>query len=296
MKWQIFCIFLIYKILKIKCNDNSTNMTSENQTEMRNDTDRLSMKYKDPESKTIDYDYYKNFNLTAELEKKYKEMQGDKNSSYYENADKIDSNYKRKKTKSEELEDQQWNEKIEQFSPESLVTTVVERGTTQIFYEEILVSTNATLAFYLHDEESKMDFEIISPNGITLYRGKNKNRVFHDFQAYTTGAYAFHLINDKYKVKKKVTFALHSGSNIDRSLDMEHLSQLYSKIDLADSKMKEFAFANKMLARKIEGHFEIAGLHNGKIFWYSIMETILMVVILIIQLLYIKNLLNKYSS
>jgi hypothetical protein len=48
-----------------------------------------------------------------------------------------------------------------------------------------------------------------------------------------------------------------------------------------------------MINRKYEGHYEITKVHNKNIVSYSIIESVIMVMILSFQFFYISNLISK---
>jgi hypothetical protein len=50
-----------------------------------------------------------------------------------------------------------------------------------------------------------------------------------------------------------------------------------------------------MILKKIEGHFESTMRHNKHIVSFSIAESATMVIVLIVQLFYIKNLVEKHN-
>jgi hypothetical protein len=145
-------------------------------------------------------DYYENFNLTEELEKKYNETGEEHDEEYYKNIENLDKRKtKRDKIKQrEEEENRLWEEKIHAFSPHNLLTIVLSPGEYEIFYEEIkIVPTNITIAFYVHDETSKIDFEVYNPKNKGIHRSRGKNKAFFEFLATQPGIYEIHVDNQR---------------------------------------------------------------------------------------------------
>ena len=109
---------------------------------------------------------------------------------------------KDKKKIKEEEEIKAWEEKIKNFTPESLMTVKVDKSKYEIFYEEItVVPTKIVLAFYVHDEDSKIDFEVYSPTQKMIKKIKAKNRGFAELEIKVAGAYEFHINNERVLTK-----------------------------------------------------------------------------------------------
>lgn len=58
--------------------------------------------------------------------------------------------------------------------------------------------------------------------------------------------------------------------------------------------MTDTIFNQKMMSRKLEGHYDSTKVHNQKIVSYSIVETVLMIIIFFAQFLYIKKLVDQH--
>jgi hypothetical protein len=256
--------------------------------------EKSTLKYKDNETKTIDYKYYENFNLTQELEKQYQE----KGSKYYEDVEQVKATYgkKEKKDKIAEREMKEWEQKTANFNPDIILTSLLPKGGFEVFYDDIQkIPSKVQIAFYINDEESKIDFEAFSPRKTKITLIRNKNRGYYEFTANMAGVYEFHISNERYKTIKKVTFAIHSEANIEHSMDTDTLSEMDKKVNAVESKMNEFYVNKKMEMRKYEGHFELSRQHNSSIMTYSLLETIIMIVILVVQLYYLRSIFNKHA-
>ncbi len=90
----------------------------------------------------------------------------------------------------------------------------------------------------------------------------------------------------------KATFALHSTKEDMKGLNADHLTNLYKDVDSINDGIREIHFNQKMLNRKFESHYDSTKKHNRNITFWSILETGLISIILISQLLYIKSLLD----
>jgi len=157
-------------------------------------------------------DYYENFNLTEELEKRFENdiYDGDKNEEYYKDIEDLD-----KHTSNNENEDREWETKIHTFLPQNLLTVNINKGDYSIFYEEIkIIPSNITIAFYVHDESSKIDLEIYNPENKLVHKVKGKNRAYHNFIGTKSGIYEFHL--DNQRVSKFLFYNTYSLDNLEK--------------------------------------------------------------------------------
>jgi hypothetical protein len=129
------------------------------------------------------------FNLTyyEELHKKY-----------YENLDKVEEVPKTQEELDEEMKEaQEWENRMQNYFPENILTVTVEPGQNEFFYIDIdLLPNKIVLAFYVHDEEEKIDFEA-SYNKVVIHKAKNKGKYFYEFNPEKEGTYTFVLRNDR---------------------------------------------------------------------------------------------------
>jgi len=75
-----------------------------------------------------------------------------------------------------------------------------------------------------------------------------------------------------------------------KGVSTDHLSNIFKDVDIINNGIREIHFNQKMLNRKFESHYDSTKKHNHNITFWSMLETGLMSFILIIQLFYIKSL------
>ena len=147
---------------------------------------------------------YNDFNLTEEVEKKYDDYEEDKPHDYFENVDNIEDHKPIKKSKreiEEEKYNEDWDEKVAKLNAHDLLTFKIPRREYEIFYDVIeTVPVNVTVAYYVHDDKSKIDFEVYNNRQKIIYKLKGKNRGFAEFLVREPGRYEFHLSNEKVKI------------------------------------------------------------------------------------------------
>lgn len=149
---------------------------------------------------------YKNFNLTEEVEKEYEKYQEDKDAEYFDNMDDLDKNdkynKKQKKKNKQDLEEErynkEWDEKVSKMHAHDLLTFRVNKKDFELFFEDIeQVPVVITCAFYLHEDNGKIDFEVFNNKRKTVFKLKSKNRGFYEFEVREPGRYEFLLSNER---------------------------------------------------------------------------------------------------
>ena len=80
-----------------------------------------------------------------------------------------------------------------------------------------------------------------------------------------------------------------------KGVSTDHLSIVLSDVERVNNGIREIQFNQKMLNRKFESHYDSTNKHNKNITFWSMLETGVMSVILVIQLFYIKSLVEQHN-
>lgn len=80
-----------------------------------------------------------------------------------------------------------------------------------------------------------------------------------------------------------------------KGVSTDHLTNLLSDVERVNNGIREIHFNQKMLNRKFETHYDTTNKHNKNITFWSMLETGLMSAILIVQLFYIKSLVEQHN-
>jgi hypothetical protein len=157
------------------------------------------------------------------------------------------------------------------------------------------IPSHVKIAFVVSDENTFIDFEIISPDQKTIFKAYEKAHLYHNFNVTQPGEYIFSLDNRNNDQSTRVTFAIHQGNSTDTHLTHEQLNQVWENIKLINKKAKNSIFSSKILSKKSDAHYEHVKSHNRKIVFLSIFETAIMSLIFFFQLCYIRSLANKIN-
>lgn len=79
-----------------------------------------------------------------------------------------------------------------------------------------------------------------------------------------------------------------------KGVSTDHLTNIQNDVERVYNGFREIHFNQKMLNRKFETHYDTTNKHNKNITFWSMLETGMMSAILIIQLFYIKSLVEQH--
>jgi len=79
-----------------------------------------------------------------------------------------------------------------------------------------------------------------------------------------------------------------------KGVSSDHITNILSDVERVNNGIREIHFNQKMLNRKFETHYDSTNKHNKNITFWSLLETGLMSAILMIQLFYIKSLVEQH--
>ena len=72
-----------------------------------------------------------------------------------------------------------------------------------------------------------------------------------------------------------------------------HIQPVINKLTNTANTVKMVHFNQKMVVRKLKSHYKLAASHNKKIVVFSVIESVLMFFIFILQSCYIKSLIKR---
>lgn len=80
-----------------------------------------------------------------------------------------------------------------------------------------------------------------------------------------------------------------------KGVSTDHLTSVLSDVERVNNGIREISFNQKMLNNKFETHYDNTNKHNKNITFWSMLETGVMSVILVVQLFYIKSLVEQHN-
>merc|ERR1711976_1083065 len=99
--------------------------------------------------------------------------------------------------------------------------------------------------------------------------------------------------NYRFKGNKKTTLAIAFGKEKESKLSVDHLQPFIDKLSNVEGKMRDVKFSQKMIGSRLENHFESSKYHNKTIMSYTIIETVIMILIFLFQFFYLRSLVKE---
>jgi hypothetical protein len=192
---------------------------------------------------------------------------------------------------------EEWERVMKDFEPELLVTVPVNARSDEFFYEDVTMKgTLIRGAFFVigseHDESSSgVDFLVTDPHGAVIYQKHNQVEGVFSHVANLTGTYTVMIGNHKWMSPKQVTLLLGVGEN--KTLKPGDLTSLTDGVSAIESSMREIQSESSYLWIKQKSHMLAVSAINSRVFWYHMIQFIILVAVSSIQIYYIRGLLSN---
>ena len=201
-------------------------------------------------------------------------------------------------TRSDE-DDDLWNDQMQDFQADLMVTFEVPAGSQEFFYADVKaedIKTPAALlrgAFFVsHNpkEQTGIDFAILDPNHQPIFSREGKGESIFVINATLPGTWTFSISNTKWLKGKQVTFIVGAGNR--QTLKKEHIDNIEDRVKAVDVALREIQQEGAFLwtrQKSIMGSMEKI---NTKVFWFTIAEFIVLAIVAIVQVYSTKGLLS----
>ena len=189
----------------------------------------------------------------------------------------------------------EWDDKMQGFVPEDLITFELPARTEEQFYEiiDVLPSTIRG-AWFLASENSKdVDFKITDPLNVVVYESKGRKEVIFQVEAKRQGMYVFTFTSHKLMESQPITFTFNSGNSTNSVLKSEHLTPVESSLITIQKSIKDFQVDNQFSQLRQETHYKTVASANRNVFWFSLVESLGVIAVTAWQIFYIKKLLDN---
>lgn len=189
----------------------------------------------------------------------------------------------------------EWDEKMQGFVPEDMITFEIQARGEEEFYEVIdIVPSTIRGAWFLASSNSKdIDFTIYDPlQNVVFERKAKKEAIFH-IDAKRQGIYVFVFKNTKVMTGHSITFTYNSGNSTNTILKSEHLTPVENNLLGIQKSIKDFQVDNQFAQLRQETHFKTVASANVNVFWFSLIESLGVIAVTAWQIYYIKKLLDN---
>lgn len=189
----------------------------------------------------------------------------------------------------------EWDEKMQGFVPEDLITFELQARSEEQFYEIIEITPSLIRgAWFLASEDSKdVDFQITDPLKVVLFESKGKKEVIFSIEAKRQGMYTFTFVSHKIMETQQITFTYNCGNSTNAVLKSEHLTPVETNLLAIQKSIKDFQVDNHFAQLRQETHYKTVASANKNVFLFSLAESLGVVAVTAWQIYYIKKLLDN---
>jgi hypothetical protein len=214
--------------------------------------------------------------------------------------DEVDKKMKYKSDEEEyqkmsETFNQEWEKYMTDYDSDYVYLIPVPYKTSEIYYETINNVPAKLRGAFIMDEENnkKIEFNIYDPDGKKVYSKISHLSIFN-FNVTKVGKYKIELNNKFVNSEVKVTFTMSTGQNV--VLKKEDLTQTEKKLDQLLLFIKRFNVEYKVSQNLHQERFKKIKKTNNYFYTFSIIETIILIIVSVWQFYYMKHLFEIKGS
>mmetsp|Transcript_130509 Transcript_130509/g.226793 ORF Transcript_130509/g.226793 Transcript_130509/m.226793 type:complete len:250 (+) Transcript_130509:167-916(+) len=187
---------------------------------------------------------------------------------------------------------EEWDKHMEGFIPELLLTFPLPPRTDEYFYEDVTPPVLMRGGFFASSKEetSSVDFQVTDPSGDVVFEKADEAEGLFHFMARKKGTYTFIVSNHKWMQTKMVTFAVGKGN--ETTLQTEHLDTIDSHMQVIERTLKDIQTESTYLWIRQKSHMKTVESIHRRVFWFCVVEFLILVGISGFQVYYIKGLLS----
>ncbi|CAD8193461.1 unnamed protein product [Paramecium pentaurelia] len=189
----------------------------------------------------------------------------------------------------------QWDQLMNDFDPEDLLTFELQSGATEILCETIKKPTTIRGAYFIPQFrlDQKIDFYIKTSNNTLLYSKERVQEGIFKIDIPEKGEYKFIFTNKRTKEPLTITFAIDVHDSHQEFLKLGDLDPLALRIERLSTAMRDNYFYDKMAAQQFEGGLREVQNANNKLLIFSLIEVIGIIAITGWQVFYLKRILSN---
>ncbi|MCQ2820740.1 MAG: emp24/gp25L/p24 family protein [archaeon] len=189
----------------------------------------------------------------------------------------------------------EWANKMMNYESDYVYMIPVRYKETRQFFENITVIPTTLVGAYILDQGQKtgIDFKIFSPSNTIIYANRSTNAIF-ELEVNETGLYRIEFINRQSTTELKPTFTMTTGQN--SVVHRKDLTQSEKNMDDLSNFLKSFQTQNQMKRTIFRRRRQIFKKNNKYFYTFSIIESVLLIVVSVWQYYYMKHLFEIKGS
>lgn len=199
--------------------------------------------------------------------------------------------------KKEQAERDEFQQKMIDSTFSEIIQIYLEKNEKEYLYFDLDSHQKIIMAFFLNDEEEKINFLFTGPdyrgNNIEFNRFIKKNFLFFEFEAPRKGEYIVEL-NNRGTKDNDIIFAanekLGKQTDVLKSGNIDKISLLLNNID---NNVNQLRNNKRIEINKLNAHNQRVNQNNKSIVFYSILEVVTMMAVFIGQSYYINSIVSN---
>ncbi|CAD8048658.1 unnamed protein product [Paramecium primaurelia] len=180
------------------------------------------------------------------------------------------------------------------FIPDDIITFTLTANQEDVLLENITEPTLIKGAYQVNHHKDVIDFSVKTPTGRTIYSKMATNKGNFTVQANEIGLYQI-IFNNKKKANQLLTYAVDVVKEKEDKIKSTDIDPLELDIDYIHIGLQELYYDHKFQQIRYESSTQQVKEANKKIYAFTVIETIFIVLVTIWQIWYIKRLYNKRS-
>jgi hypothetical protein len=191
----------------------------------------------------------------------------------------------------------EWEQLMKNFNPDLLVTVPVPARSDEFFYED--VQTPGTLlrgAYFVigsenEDTHTGVDFVVTDPDGAVVYERRDQVEGVFSHPTTKKGTYSIMIGNHKWMSTKQVTLLMGVGEH--HALKSQDLDSVTTGVARVESTLKEIQSEASYMWIKQKSHMKAVASINSRIYWYYLIEFLILLLVSSVQIYYIRGLVSN---
>mmetsp|Transcript_31954 Transcript_31954/g.71817 ORF Transcript_31954/g.71817 Transcript_31954/m.71817 type:complete len:251 (+) Transcript_31954:53-805(+) len=190
---------------------------------------------------------------------------------------------------------EEWDQHMEGFTPELLLTFPLPGRSDEFFYEDIPENSPPILirgGFFASaaEETSTVEFSITDPKGNVIFEKKDQAEGLFHFMAKKSGTYTFIVSNHRWMEEKMVTFAVGKGN--ETHLQPQHLTTMEDHVKSIEKTLVDIQTESTYLWIRQKSHMKAVENIHTRVLSFCVVEFLILVGVSGFQVYYIKGLLS----
>ncbi|CAK77274.1 unnamed protein product (macronuclear) [Paramecium tetraurelia] len=189
---------------------------------------------------------------------------------------------------------QEWELMMQDFIPDDMIAFELKQGNMEILEEGIHHPTTIRGAYFISmTTKEKINFLIKDPKGNIISSKAAKKEAVFSVNITEPGDYQFLFDNERGSSDQIVTFALDIHNATYEHIKHHDLDPLMKQIQHLQNGINDIMFETKFSQQRRESGYESMQSTHSRLFYFSIFETIIIILVSVWQVYYIKSIIDN---